>query len=221
MGESTTIRVLIADDHPIFRMGLRKLLESDGGVTVIGEASCGRQALEMAQSLQPDVMLLDVAMPDISGLDVLRTLNEDGLKLKIVLLTASLDAADAMLALRLGAVGVMLKTTASELLFKCLRSVMAGQYWIGRDSLNLLIEAFLQAQRAQTDPDRRPYGLTKRELEVVELIATGASNKDIAAQLQLSEETVKHHLSKIFDKTGQSSRVELALFASQLGLPRR
>ena len=92
--------------------------------------------------------------------------------------------------------------------------------WLGRDSLNLLIDAFLQAQGARTDADRRPYGLTKRELEVVELVATGASNKDIATELQLSEETIKHHLSKIFDKTGQSSRVELALFASQLGLSR-
>ena len=227
MGESTAVQVLIADDHPIFRMGLRRLLETDPGLTIVGEASSGRQAIELAHSLQPDVLLLDVAMDDISGLDVLRELNldvprlKDGQRLKIVLLTASLGSTDTMLALRLGAVGVMLKTAASELLFKCLRAVMAGQYWIGRDSLNLLIDAFLQAQGAHTDSDGRPYGLTKRELEVVELVATGATNKDIAAQLQLSEETIKHHLSKIFDKTGQSSRVELALFASQLGLPRR
>ena len=133
MGESTAIQVLIADDHPIFRMGLRRLLETDPGITIVGEAASGRQAIELAQSLQPDVLLLDVAMDDISGLDVLRELNDDGprpkdgQRLKIVLLTASLNSTDTMLALRLGAVGVMLKTTASELLFKCLRSVMAGQ----------------------------------------------------------------------------------------------
>lgn len=218
MPEGTPIRVLIADDHPIFRMGLRRLLDTEPDFEVVGEASDGRQALALTRSLQPDLLLLDLAMPEANGLDVLRELDVEGQRLRTVLLTASLEQSDTLLALRLGAAGVLLKTAATDLLFKCMRSVMAGEYWFGRDALRSAVDAFLRLQAPQPELRPKPFGLTARELEVVALVATGASNKDIASALSLSEETVKHHLSKIFDKTGQSSRVELALFAVQLGL---
>ncbi len=211
------IRVLIADDHPIFRAGLRKLLEIEPDFAVIGEAADGRQAVALARSLHPDVLLLDVAMPDVSGLDVLRELGAEIERPRTVLLTAGIDPSDILLGLRLGAAGVLLKTAATELVFKCLRAVVAGEYWIGRETVGSLVEALARLQAPPAEP-QRPFGLSRRELEVIALIATGASNRDIAVQLHLSEETIKHHVTKIFEKTGQSNRVELALFASHCGL---
>jgi DNA-binding NarL/FixJ family response regulator len=212
------IRVVTADDHPIFRSGLRNLLETEPGYVVVGEAADGHQAVSLVRSLRPDVFLLDVAMPGMTGIDVLHELGSDASSTRTVLLTASLAVSDMTTALRLGAVGVLLKTAATELLFKCLRSVLAGQYWVGRDTVGSLIEALAHFESKRADSRRRPFGLTPRELEVVSLVATGASNKEIAGILGLSEETVKHHLSRIFEKTGQASRVELALFAAHHGL---
>ena len=185
---------------------------------MIGEAADGREAVALVRSLHPDVLLLDIAMPGLNGLDALRALAPDVGRLRIILLTASIDPDDVMTALRLGAAGVLLKTAATELLFKCLRAVASGQYWIGRDTVASLVEALAQLQAPVAEARRRPFGLTPRELEVMALVATGASNRDIAVQLHLSEETVKHHVTKIFEKTGQSSRVELALFAAHCGL---
>ena len=210
--------ILIADDHPIFVAGLRKLLDTEPDFRVVGEALGGREAIELARSLQPDVLLLDLAMPRVSGLDVLQQLTSEVARPRVVLLTASIDRDDIVVALRLGAAGVLLKTAATELLFKCLRTVMSGGYWVDRDTVGSLVDALAKVQAPAPEPALRPYGLTPRELEVVALIATGASNKDIAVQLNLSEETVKHHVTKIFEKTGQSSRVELALFAAHYGL---
>jgi two-component system, NarL family, nitrate/nitrite response regulator NarL len=218
MSDHSPIRVLIADDHPIFRAGLRKLLETEADIVVVGEASDGRQVVALVRTLHPDVLLLDFAMPVLNGVDVLRELGADAARVRTILLTASIESSDMMLALRLGAVGVLLKTAATELLFKCLRSVVAGEYWIGRDTVGSLVEALARLQAPPSEPQLRPFGLTPRELEVMALVATGASNKFIAAQLGLSEETVKHHVTKIFEKTGQSSRVELSLFASHYDL---
>jgi two-component system nitrate/nitrite response regulator NarL len=218
MSRRWPIRVLIADDHPIFLAGLRKLLETEPDFMVIGEAMDGRKAIALVQTLHPDVMLLDVAMPQLTGLDVLRELGSEIARLRVILLTASIDSADMLVALRLGAAGVLMKTAATELLFKCLRAVMAGEYWVGRDTVGSLVDALASVQSPAPESQRRPFGLTAREMEVLALVATGASNKHIALQLRLSEETVKHHVTKIFEKTGQSSRVELALFAAHCGL---
>jgi two-component system nitrate/nitrite response regulator NarL len=219
MRSGSPIRVLVADDHPIFRAGLCKLLETDPDFRVIGEAGDGSAALALVRSLCPDVLLLDVAMPGMTGLEVLRELALDargprGVRgPRTILLTASIDPTDIIAALRLGSAGVLLKTAATELLFKCLRAVLAGEYWVGRETVASLVDALPTRKNAPVGSGGRPFGLTARELEVLSLVATGASNKIIALELGLSEETVKHHVSKIFDKTGQSTRVELALFA--------
>jgi DNA-binding NarL/FixJ family response regulator len=218
MAESTPIRVLVADDHPIFRMGLIRLLETEPDITVVAEARDGREALELARELRPDVLLLDIAMPHCSGMEVLEDLRNRGPSLCTVVLSAALAPSDTVQALRLGAAGVMDKTASSDTLATCVRSVMTGRCWVGRDALELLVTAHADAPPPSREAQRRPFGLTGRELEVVAHVATGESNRDIAADLGLSEDTVKHHLSKIFDKTGQSSRVELALFAMRAGL---
>jgi two-component system, NarL family, nitrate/nitrite response regulator NarL len=219
MPETAVVRVLIADDHPIYRIGLRRLLEADQGFAVLAEATDGREAIDLTRAHRPDVLLLDVAMPTVSGLDALLALGNECSRTRIVLLTAAIEPQDALRALRLGASGVLLKTSAADQIFKCIRTVVAGHYWIGGDAFQSLVESLAKGPSAvATDTAPRLFGLTTRELEVITLVSTGASNRDIARQLGLSEETVKHHLSKIFDKTGQSTRVELALFATHAGL---
>ena len=217
MPESPTIRVVIADDHPIFRTGLRHLLEAVPGFTVMAEAADARQAVEAVRQHQPDVLLLDIVMPGTSGLDVLPELSHSSTT-RVVLLTAAIDAQESLRALRLGAAGILLKTSALTDVVRCAHTVVSGRYWVGGEAFQSLVGSLARGPAPAQETPPRAFGLTARELEVVSLVATGAANRDIATQLGLSEETVKHHLSKIFDKTGQSSRVELALFALQTGL---
>ena len=206
------IRVLIADDHAMFRAGLRKLLEAEAGFDVVGEAENGVSAMALTRKLAPDVLLLDFAMPGMSGVEVLRELAVDTGTTRTVVLTASIAPHEMTDVLQLGAAGVLMKTAATELLYECVRSVASGQYWVGRDTVGSVVEA-LAASHRSVKKGARPFGLTLRELEVVRLVGEGCSNREIGNRLHISEDTVKHHLSRIFDKTGTSSRVELALFA--------
>ena len=212
MPDERAISVLIADDHALFRAGLRKLLESEPGFAVVGESADGFETIAMVRDLHPDVLLLDVSMPALDGIAALGEMNRQGLRVATVLLTASVSGSDMAAALRLGARGVLLKSAATELLFRCLHAVVAGDYWVRGDAVADLVDAMSALETARR-PGGRPYDLTERELEVVRLVADGCSNKDIASQLGIREDTVKHHLSRAFDKTGTSTRVELALFA--------
>jgi DNA-binding NarL/FixJ family response regulator len=221
MADAAAVRVLIADDHALFRAGLRKLLESEPGFAVAGESADGFETLAMVRTLRPDVLLLDVSMPSLDGIAALREMNEQGVRVRTVLLTASVSTGDIATALRLGARGVLLKSAATEMLFRCLRAVIAGEYWIRRDAIGDLVEAMAALEGTRGPGAQRPYDLTERELDVVRLVADGCSNRDIAAQLGIREDTVKHHLSRAFDKTGTSSRVELALLAVHKGLTAR
>src|SRR4051812_49169416 len=135
MPSRSAVRVLLADDHPIFRAGLRKLLETDPDFIVVAETGDPWDAIKLSRSLQPELLLLDVALPGTSGLEVLRELIGDPAAPRILLVTASIEPADMIAALRLGAAGVLLKTAATELLFSCLRAVIAGGYWVGRDTV--------------------------------------------------------------------------------------
>jgi len=207
------IRVVIADDHPIFRDGLRRLLGAEPGFEVIGEAGDGREAVAKAAALRPDVLLLDLAMPRANGLQALQELLELRLPVRAVLLTAAIDSAETVKALRLGARGVILKEAATQLLFKCLHSVMSGEYWVGHERVQDIVEQLRQAE-GDGNRDMTPAArLTRRELQVVAAIVEGSSNKDIGQQFNLSQQTVKNHLSHIFDKLGVSNRLELALYA--------
>jgi len=204
------IRILIADDHPILRDGLRKLLEAERDFVVAGEARDGHEALHVTRQLEPDMLLLDFTMPGAPCLEVLRSLTATPLATRTLLLTADIEPDEIVKALQLGARGVVMKDSASELLMKAIRVVMDGQYWIGRESVAGLVETFRTQMFESVD---RRLGLTPRELEIVQTVTTGFTNKEIAQRFSLSEETVKHHLTKIFSKLGVSNRLELALFA--------
>jgi DNA-binding NarL/FixJ family response regulator len=209
-----TIRILIADDHPIFRDGLKRLLELEPSFRVVGEASDGVEAVKLTRQLKPDILLLDLAMPRVPGLEALAELASGQVPVRTILLTAAIERTQIVEALQLGARGIVLKESATELLMKSIRSVMAGQYWVGRESVSDLVATLRELMpRGGEEPPGRRYGLTPRELEVISTIVAGYTNKDIAEKFSISEQTVKHHLTNIFDKLGVSNRLELALFA--------
>ncbi len=201
------IRIIIADDHAIFREGLRRLLVSEKDFVVIAEASDGKEAVLLTQKLKPDIVLLDLAMPRVPGMEALRELAHAKVSAYTILLTAAIEPFEISSAMRLGARGVVLKASPPELLLRCIRAVSEGEYWIGSGLL-----------KDWAHLGQGPGGgseLTSREVEIVSAIKTGRSNKEIAAQMSISEETVKRHLSNIYAKLGISSRLELALLASR------
>jgi DNA-binding NarL/FixJ family response regulator len=210
---ASKIRILIADDHAIFRDGLRRLLELEPEFEVVGEAADGAEAVAQTQQIRPDILLLDLAMPRMPGLDTLRELAAQHAEAKVILLTAAIENRQMAEALQIGARGVVMKEAATQILLKAIRAVMSGQYWVGREPVADLTQ-YLKAHAAgQQNAKAKSYGLTRREIEILSTIVSGLSNKEIAQKFSLSEDTVKHHLTNIFDKLGVSSRLELALFA--------
>jgi DNA-binding NarL/FixJ family response regulator len=207
------IRIVIADDHPLVREGLRTLLELQPGFTVVGEAVDGLDAVRLTNDLRPDVLLLDLAMPRMNGLDVLKALADTATEVRTVLLTAAIEREETVQALRLGARGVVLKEAATQMLYKCIRAVMAGVFWVGHERIDDLMQTLRQIERAPAREPSPASRLTRRELQVIAAVVEGGSNKDIAKAFGLSEQTVKNHLSNIFDKLGVSNRLELALYA--------
>jgi len=217
---TTSVRILIADDHPIFRDGLKRLLESESDFKVIGEACDGIEAVELVRKLRPEILLLDLAMPRRPGLEALREIGTDGFPVRVILLTAAAEKEQIVEALQLGARGVVLKDSATQILLKSIRAVMHGEYWVGRESVSNLVQ-YLRSliDSSATASRRRRYGLTPRELEIISAVVAGYANKEVAEHFKISEDTVKHHLSNIFDKLGVSTRLELALFAVNQSLP--
>src|SRR6266576_1663284 len=218
---SQPIRIVIADDHPIFRDGLRRLLEAEADLKVVGEASDGAEAVKLARQLKPDILLLDLAMPRHPGLEALRELSSGSANsVRVILLTAAAEKNQIVEALQLGARGIVLKDSATQLLLKSIHTVMAGEYWVGRESVSNLVQ-YLRSlvQSSGEEARQKKFGLTPRELEIVSTVVAGYSNKEIAEYCKISEDTVKHHLSNIFDKLGVSTRLELALFAVNQSLP--
>jgi DNA-binding NarL/FixJ family response regulator len=190
------------------------MLTSEPGFEVVGEANDGDEAITQTLELEPDVLLLDLAMPKLPGLEAMRAIMNRSPRVKIVLLTSLISTQQIIEALQIGARGIVLKDSVASDLGESLRSVLSGDYWIGgKRVVNLLSALHDLMQQAAAVPEKKTYGLTPRELEVVTCIVEGCSNKDIAKQFTISEETVKRHLSNIFDKTGVSTRLELALFA--------
>ena len=204
--DNQTIRLIIADDHAIFRDGLRRLLATQPDFQVVGEASDGKEAITLALSTKPDVLLLDLAMPRVPGMEVLRELSRQEMPVRTILLTAAIQPFAVTSALQLGARGIVLKASPPEMLLKSIRSVHEGQFWVGSEPVS---------SWAKPGQSTSGFGLTSREVEIISAIKKGSSNREIAGQLAISEETVKRHLSNIYGKLGVSSRLELAVLASE------
>jgi two-component system nitrate/nitrite response regulator NarL len=204
------VRIFLADDHAIFRDGLRRLLEGEPDFTVVGEAADGYQALKLLDDLRPDILLLDLAMRP-PGAETLRHLGSRSNPVRAIVLTASIEPAEILDVMLLGARGVVLKESATALLMKCIRTVLAGEYWVGNQALPDLVTVVQRVGGSNGRPQRR-FGLTPREYQVITTIMAGFSNKEIAERFSISEDTVKHHLTNIFDKLGVSTRLELATF---------
>jgi DNA-binding NarL/FixJ family response regulator len=207
------VRIVVANEHPILRDGLRRLLESRPGHSIVGETGSARGAMALVRNLEPDILLLGAAGIDDLALETIDEATALGLTARIIMLTTSLRHERVVEAIRRGARGVISTHAAGDVLFEALGVVMKGGIWIGAGS----------APRAATPPNARQFakaclrpnafGLTPREVEILRAIVNGETNKVIASRCSISENTVKRHVMHLFDKVGASNRVELALFA--------
>jgi two-component system, NarL family, nitrate/nitrite response regulator NarL len=213
--------IVIADDHTIFREGLKTLLAGQREFKVVGEAGDGSDVRALIKMHKPEVLLLDYMMPKVNGIEVLRSLHESKSQVRTILLSGAVEGEEIAKAFELGARGVVLKDSATSLLFQCIRAVLDGQYWIGKQAVTDLAETLKQHRTNEKKTPPKHYGLTPREMEVVKAAVSGASNKEIATQFSISEQTVKHHITSIFDKLGVYNRLELTLFAFHHGLIER
>ena len=220
--QARRIRVAIADDHPIVRDGIRKLLNLEDDLEVVGEAGDGQQVLQLLQEYEPDVLLLDLRMPNMDGLAVMQTLQHSALKTRIIVLTASEDKNEFVQAMKLGCSGIVLKQTSPDLIVKSIRKVHSGEIWLDSHTTAAVMRQFASplevANGGSLGKARERSPLSQREREIVALVAQGYKNKEMAEKMFISEQTVKNHLHNIFDKHGVSDRLELALYAIHKGL---
>ena len=204
------IRIVLADDHPLILDALAGLLRGEDGFEIAAACSTGADALAAVRRHQPDILILDLRMPDLDGLGVLRALAADDLPTRTILLTAVIEESEILEAIRLGVSGVVLKEMASASVVQCVRKVHAGERWLENRSAALLIDKLARRETAAQ--------LTPRELELVTLIGHGLRNKEIAARLSISQQTVKVHLSNIYEKLGVDGRLALLRYAEDHGL---
>ena len=213
---------MVADDHPIFRDGLCRLLALEPDFEVVAQAHDGRQVLDVLQQHEPDILLLDLKMPGLDGLATLQRLQTSKHKTRVIVLTASEDKNEFVQAMKLGTSGIVLKQSATDLLIKSIRKVNAGEIWLDSHTTAAVMRQFAtgaddapagSGAPASSSRERERSLLSAREREIVALVAQGFKNKEMAEKMFISEQTVKNHLHNIFDKLGVSDRLELALYA--------
>ena len=205
-------RILLVDDHTLFRSGIRALLASQEDIDIVGEAGEGSEALKLCQILKPDIVLLDLNMPGLSGLEVLKLMLEDSHQQLVIMLTLSEEAEDLLKALQLGAKGYLLKNSNVDYLVNAIRLVAQGGTAIQPEMTSTLVAGLRQNKKEETGEKEQ---LTLREKEVLKLVSSGQSNKEIARKLDIGESTVKFHIQSILRKLNLSSRVQAAVYASQ------
>ncbi len=208
---NSAIRILIVCGETIIRESLQLALRTAGRFEVVGGCSDGEETLCLVRTLKPDVLLLDYNLPQDDCMHVLAQLANSNDKMSIVLLCSSITQEDTIRALHIGVRGIVLKTEPTDSLLDCIGRVVHGDYWLGKSGIKKLVHALFDLEDARGHP-KHCFGLTPREIQMVEAVMEGYSNVEIAANFSLSQETVKHHLSHIFDKLGVYSRLELALF---------
>lgn len=213
------IRVVIVDDHPIVRAGMRMILESAPDITILAEGASGADALRLVAEHTPDVLVLDVNLPDINGVQVTRQLHQQGASTAILILTVQADSQTVFGLLESGAVGYVLKDEALEALLSAVRAAACGESWLSPAIASQVVRRAMQNPPAQASPERQPIEpLTSRELEVLCLLAQGLDNTAIAERLVVTTRTVQNHVSAIYGKLGVASRTEAALYAIRSGL---
>ncbi|HTZ85243.1 MAG TPA: response regulator transcription factor [Solirubrobacteraceae bacterium] len=214
------LRVVLADDHHFFRDGLRAVLAEDG-IVVVGDASDGRGAISLVRETTPEVLVLDLHMPDISGIDAIRELAVTDPAVRIIVLTVSADEEDAREALAAGASGYLLKDTRTSDIPGAIRQAAAGQGVLSLEVMRALVERVPATQATESTTgahDDAGASLTARELEVLRLVAEGADNAAIGEQLSISKHTVKQYVTNILEKLGSPNRVQAAVYAVRAGL---
>jgi two-component system, NarL family, nitrate/nitrite response regulator NarL len=226
------VRVVLSDDECLFRASLRQLLsvppsvikdvygvDVGPGFEVVGEAGTGEDTVRVVRSVRPDLLLLDLSMPRMSGLEALRELDACREGIRTILLAGTIDRAHLLTAVHLGVRGLLLKDVTTELLFEAMVSVMAGQCWLEQTLVTHLLETVRPLiEMSAVGGGKFAYGLTPRERQVLEMVVAGHANKEIARACSVSEQTIKHHLTRVFDKVGASSRVELVMVATRSGI---
>jgi len=209
------ITLVLADDHPIFLSGLEDLFRPEPDFQVLARCLEGQAALGAVRQLKPDVLILDLRMPKMDGLGVLREMQKEKLSTRVVVLTAAPDEDEVLEAIRLGVYGVVLKEMAPRLLVQCIRKVAAGEQWLEKRSVSLALEKLLKRETATRQIAKV---LTPREIEIVRMVADGLRNREIADRLYINEGTVKVHLHHIYEKLKVDSRLQLARYARDKGL---
>jgi DNA-binding NarL/FixJ family response regulator len=209
--DTKRIQIAIADDHAVLLESLTTLLETQPDMKVIGKATNGNEALRLVQDHHPDVLLLDLFMPEGNGFEVLRVLDRENNRVASVVLTGSESQLDYLQAVRLGARGLVLKADDPQKLFAAIRAVSGGELWFPPEIAQGVLNAM--AGETRTPQAGNIHRLSERERQIAQLVAKGMRNRDIAAELHISENTVKRHLQSIFDKTGARDRLELAVMA--------
>jgi len=206
-------RIVIVDDHTLFREGLRTILSTEEDVDVVADAESAEDVVELVWQMRPDVLLLDIRMPQGSGLDAIPAVLKMSPNTQVLILTASDDREDHVRAFRLGAKGVILKDSARQTLMQAIRSVCRGEVWMDPRMSGALADELSHMGEPDRPSTRHESGLTDRELEIVRLVASGYKNKEVGATLTISERTVKTHLTNIFQKLGVRDRVGLVMYA--------
>lgn len=213
------IRLLIVDSFPVVRAGLRTILSGSTDIQIVGEAQDGVEAVDRALELLPDVILMELRLPNVDGLTVLRTLHTRAPQAKVLLFTASENKEDFIESMKVGCCGILPKDAGAALIAKSIQKVHAGEIWLDSNTTAAVIRQFASpldpamAQAAANAKPRERAQLSQREREIIVLIAQGYKNKEIAEKMFITEQTVKNHLHNVFDKLGVSDRLELALYA--------
>lgn len=209
------IRILITDDHRVVRQGLRMFLGLDPEMEIVGEAENGAQAVELTGTLKPDVVLMDLLMPVMGGIEAIGMIRQRYPETEVVAMTSVLEDTAVVGAVRAGAIGYLLKTTDPEPLCNAIRAAAAGQVQLAPEAAAMLMR---EVRLPEPKPNDQIEALTERETDVLKLIARGRANKEIASELNIGEKTVKTHVSNILAKLGVQSRTQAALHAARIGL---
>ncbi|MBD2868187.1 response regulator [Paenibacillus arenilitoris] len=215
-----TIKLLLADDHAMVRRGLQVFLSTQPDLELVGEAATGEEALRQVAALQPDVVLMDINMPGIDGIEATGRIKAAHPQVKVIILTSFSDQGRALPAIRAGARGYLLKDIEPEELARAIRKVNQGQVELHPDITGQLISSYAEPEQAEEPPGNELDELTDRERDVLRLIASGMSNRTIAEELFITEKTVKTHVSHILSKLGMSDRTQAAIYAVKRGLDR-